>query len=220
MNLRTLPSGQAVIDYVDDAGNVLQRSVELSTAEAARRLDLSRGAKTKGAGEIVYDLAKIPADVQRAIMSDMWLALRPANWIRNATSAAGMLLGQDAFTFTRTGDIVDDLAKKFAGAGPTMRMEDIRAGKQGLAGLEVGSGAIAKVSKTALGKDNPISRIMAKIYQIPYGSTEIPLGGLAIPVGEQAFYSRAFYVPFQRTLRRTWAEMVRTNLGLSWTIWA
>ena len=213
VQVRSLPNGQAILAYVNKKGETLQRSVEMPLAEANRRLKAIKGVKTTSGGEMMYDLAKLPADIQRAIMGDMWLALRPANWIRNATSATAMLLSQDAYTFTRTKDIVDDLALKFAGGGPTMRMEDIRTGAQGLAGREVGSGAIAKVSRVALGKDNPISRFMAKVYNIPYGSTEIPLGGLAIPVGEQAFYSRAFYVPFQRTLRRVWKRWVYAELG-------
>jgi len=54
---------------------------------------------------------------------------------------------------------------------------------------------------------------MKGVYGIPYGATELKLpGGVAIPIGEEAFRTRAFYVPFQRVFRGEWRNSVDGQL--------
>jgi hypothetical protein len=212
-------SGRLVFLDADD--KVIRQGDAMPILDAQKNADTLRKQMGDTEGKGVMDYISLPVDIQRAVMSDLWLALRPGNWIRNAMSATYMLVSNNAYTLTKFDDIVRDVAGKFGGVVPNSRLftadtglEMSQAAKG--AGGEVGtsSGAIGWIAKRLTGTaDNPVTRAMNTAYSIPYGKTEIPLGSAAIPVGEQAFYARAWYVPFRRALEQDFTGRVVTMVG-------
>jgi hypothetical protein len=221
VKMRVIGPDSAIVDYVDAKGRIVQRGVEVGVAEAQRRIEAIQKALKPG-GKGIVDWVALPAQIQRNIMSDWWLGLRPANWIGNALGASVNLFAGDAYTLLPNTDIQDYFSAKTGGGGGNRRMFGITPGNDDLtrtAKGEVTSGAIdataSALAKLFGSKDgsNPVSSFMRGAYNIPYGSTEIKLpGGLAIPFGEEAFYSRAYYVPFQRTFNADIAKGINEFL--------
>ena len=225
VELRKLQDGaNAVVEYLDESGEVLRRSLPTTTQEAQKivnELTGQIGLLRKGA-EVVGKGLVLSAQVQRAVLSDMYLGLRPVNWVRNATSATLMLAGTDIYNFMRHDDILSDLAAKLGGMQPTTRLDTAATGRElgeMTARSEVSGSAIAYISQL-VGKVPGLGRVgqagqdfMRAVYSIPYDLTEIKLpGGKAIGVGEQDLYARGFHKGFSRDFAATWERMVYEQL--------
>lgn len=207
----TLPNGKSAVEYLDKAGKTIANSTAMTPRQAEEYVKaLSKALKGQSESPLMGALRSMDR-VQRALMSDMWLNLRPGHWMRNAMSATATLMADDLYTLRPIGEVLDDLATKTPGA-PTRRTLE----------ATVGVGRTLGAAAESLGTEKHWSRIgpldsPANIYaganeaanRIWTGMTQI-LG--TVPFGEQAFYVRAFDKGFQRTFRNVWGSMVKESL--------
>jgi len=190
VRVKKVNAGTGVLEYLNDKGKVIQSGGQMKLAEAQ-----AVAKQLKEAGES-FNWVTLPTRVQKAIMSDMFLALRPSNWIRNALSATTMLLSEDAFTWLPNKQISDDLMRRFGGVMPWVDANATEA---------TGSGAIDWIART-LTRDpnNPVSNVMKWFYDIPYGD------GVG---GEGWFRAKARYTTFNRGLEAAWKQTVRQEFA-------
>lgn len=206
----------ARVAYVDKEGKVLRRGAETTVPAAQSQLTTIQDAlnpRTRKR-DMPYNVAKAVGNVQRYIMNDVWLFARPANWIGNALSASVMLHANDAWGLDSNASILEWSSKKHGGFASTNRLFNAIPGAPKLTSTmsdEIGGSAIGWVASKVTGTtDNVVTKTMKGFQDVPYGSTEIPLGnGMAVPVGEEALAARAQYYPAKRAFE---AEIV-TNTG-------
>lgn len=146
--------------------------------------------------------------LQRGLMSELWLNMRPGHWIRNAASATGHLTTDGIMTFARTDWLTANLRNKFGGSMPGLRLGeavgdiDIGRGISAVAGVDNNSGSMFR-HIPIVGK--PLAAFS------DFGSS-VWTGNVSLfnrlPVGEQNFYIRAFSVPFQRQFEKLWNQRV------------
>lgn len=185
LRVKKLNSATGVLEYLDAAGKVFRSGGQMPLAEA--QAAVTRLTKARRG----FNPIKTAAAIQKAIMSDMFLAFRPANWIRNAASATAMLVSEDSMTLLPHKQIAADLARRFGGVLPWLDANATR---------ETGSGAIDWVARKLTGDpNNPASRIMKWFFDRPYGE------GVG---GEGWFRMKAKYVAFNRALEPLWKETV------------
>ncbi len=194
------------IEYLSKNGKILGTGAEgvwTDVIASAKTLNEAKGGK--------IDLRKLPSmlsQVQRMVMNDMFLGLRPDNWIKNALGATSMLIGTDTYTFLPNKQMIADLALKFEGTAPTPGLYDLQTG------VDVLGGDRNPNASSILGRIPGLGGFMEGAFNVPYGATEIRLpGNAAIPFGEESFRTRAFYVTFMRTLRQMWTEKVDSGFA-------
>lgn len=227
VQLRNMAGGEAVIEYLDEAGTVLRTSENMAVDAARRNLrELERAAEggARGVADVAYDVVGFPSRIVKDWMNLNYLGLRPENWVRNALGAATMMFAADSVTFLRLSDMTDDLAVKFGGVMPTARLYTADTGRElsdaarGAAG-EVSSraGMLDSALSRALGDNNLVSRFLRGAYDIPYGNKEIaiPVLNRAIPIGEQNWFARIYYKTFERTFRQAWGGAIDEQLARS-----
>src|SRR5690606_29626274 len=170
----------------------------------------------RGAWRRVGDGLQFINTIQKEFLNDAWLGLRPANWIGNALGGTVNTFAIDAYTFKPLGGMIDHLNRQLGGYPATPSMFGIETGKQlgRTAGQEFSGSLIGRLGGLLPGRaGRTIQGFMKGVYGIPYGATELKLpGGVAIPIGEEAFRTRAFYVPFQRVFRGEWRNSVDGQL--------
>lgn len=201
--------GFGVLEYLDKDGKVVRATDALPYAEAQAALRNVQAQFQQNpivrAGRAIAGVPLWLNDLQKAILSDLWLGTRPANWIGNGLGAMTNLFANDSYTTLPMTNILDDLTRKLGGFTANPRLFATETGRELTRGAKgaVGESTSGFIDMLASGvtrdQNNPISKFMRTLYSIPYGSTEMQLGnGVAVPMGEQAFYARAFYVPFNR----------------------
>jgi hypothetical protein len=203
VNLRLVKdkAGLGVIEYIDKKGKVVQSlAAEFyphakATYQELRKTIQAAGAVNKGRQVINF----IP-NAQRAILSDMWLNLRPAHWIRNAASATATLMTDGNYSLRPVPEIVEEWNNKMGGFMPTRRLEEGQVGEAG------GPNWMRKLWP----KNNPYASIMEALNRVWSGSTEI---AGAIPFGENAFRFKSFDAAARRALAGTWASVVQGDYG-------
>ena len=216
VNFRTVKTanGTSVIEYVDKQGKVLKQSAEMLPYDAElQSKQLKQAIKSAGPGG--QSPLAATWGVQKAILSDMYLGMSPGYWIKNATSAAATLLTDNTMTLLPTNQILNEMMSKFGGVLPTTRSAEAGANALGQAAGEALGGM--HWSEKLFGKENVYSKMMNKLYSIPFGATDI---AGRVPFGEQNFALRATYVPFKRYLTSQWGDAARgfeqtlTTLGI------
>lgn len=195
----------ARVVYRDSKGKIIQAGAETTLVGAKQQLtDIQRGQNPPpNLLNAPYHFAKTFADIQKYIMNDVWLFDRPANTAGNALGAAVMAYAHDAYTLTPNSKIQEYFVRVGGGYMPSSRAYQTLPGVKNQARTmrdEIGGSAIGWIAAKVTGKgDNPVTQTTKALQDIPYGSTQIPLGnGIAVPVGEEAFSLRANYVPYQR----------------------
>lgn len=166
----------------------------------------------KNIGKVV----SIPLDIQKRLMSDMWLFYRPANWLRNAVSGSAMLTANDMYGSARQADMIDWFVKKLGVVDPLTGVADITSKSQ------TGPGLIAPILKRVLG-DNWAGRFVTglaeKMPNIAYGNSYVPLTN--IPVGETAMKTQGFFRRSVDNVTSLWSRKTNelyqgfTGLGVS-----
>ena len=202
--LRKTDAGSAVIEYLDKKGKILKTSAEMTTYDAELAIkDLRKAQATAAGGRPATGALMNIWNTQKAILSDMYLGQSPGYWLKNGLGMTVHLLADNSYTLLPTKRIIGDLQKKF-GVMPTRQSFDA---VEGMTGGGVTQGAIEKGThwlERYIG-ENPYSKVMKKLYQIPYGNTSI---AGRVPLGEENGRLRGYYTPFVRTLAKAWSQEV------------
>lgn len=175
--------GTYVVEYLDKAGKVLKTSAEMLPYDAQQLIkNFNQAGQTTAMSGY-----KTLVNTQRAIMSSIYLNLRPAHWVRNAASAwlANTLDGNMSYAPIRK--IVNEMAAIGGGAVPA----EIRAAiTESAKPLE----EAIKESIWSFGgrwtKGNPLATVDAMAGKV-WQSVDSPLG-------ENAMRVRSFYAGFQK----------------------
>lgn len=201
--LRRTAGGTGIIDYLDKAGKVIGSSEEMVYYNAQQELKALNNAIQGGGGAM--SALRAHDQLQRAVMSDLWLNMRPAHWIRNALSATTTLLADNLYTLRPADDLLNAMTARFGGALPTQRLMEATGGVQEMTG-----------SQSVFRKLGPLGAPIAALAEaggkIWSGNTTLPLTGGRVAFGEQNFYLRAFNQPFERFLNDNWPKLVSGEL--------
>jgi hypothetical protein len=194
----------AVLEYVGKSNKVISRSAEMITQDAQQMQKTIREAARTAGGGAPGNKLMAAWGLQKAILSDMYLGMSPGYWIKNALSATTHLLADNNMTLLPTKQIVGDLDRWYGGA-PTTRTLSAQAATIGGAAADAMAGG-QHWAQRIFGSNNPYSKMMNKLYSIPFGATDI---AGRIPVGEQNFALRGTYVPIKRYITEGWSNASR-----------
>ncbi len=192
------------IDYYDAKNNLLGSSPLMSFDAAKKYKANLDNAIQAGQKSPIMRGVRGMANIQRAMLSDMWLNLRPTHWVRNAASATAATMADDLYSLRKQADIIADLNTKFAFGAPTERIA-------GAIGPEAAPAAFDEqrhISRALWDKGNPLAAASEAGSKIWTGTTEI----MGMPFGEQSFYLKAFDRGFHRTFRQAWSGAVDRTL--------
>lgn len=201
IRLKALPDGTAVVEYLNKAKDILSTSSPMAMGEALRQVNVIReAAKGKSIYALVGSIPQGLASFQRSIMADQYLALSPRNWWRNAGGAIANAMGIDSYSWLSVDNILKEWGQDFAGIAPGERglaaqtgyvrgaQEGINQPSSGFIGwlgemmTKYGGGESAPIGKTG----QVVSGTMEKMFDIPYGKTEVRAGKYSIGIGEEA----------------------------------
>lgn len=200
IKLNNLKDGTATIQYVDQAGKVLRETapdVLYNTQVAYRDTMKTLKGAAKGGGSSALNM--IP-NAQRAILSDMYLNLRPANMIRNATSAMVTQMVDGIYNWTHTDDVMNFWQTKLGDMLPNQKIAQTAAGVD----------QPVNWSRKFWPSFNPYAALAEAGAKLTYGNTGI-LG--SVPVGEQKFFLNGYHAAGQRAFTRGWGEAVQNTLA-------
>ena len=193
----------AVLEYVGKSNKVISRSAEMITQDAqALQKTIRKAAQAAGPGS--SNLLMSAWGMQKAILSDMYLGMQPGYWLKNALSATTHLMADNNMTLLPTKQIVGDFDRWYGGA-PTTRTLSAQAATIGGAVADAMAGG-QHWTQRIFWKNNPFSKMMNKLYSIPFGATDI---AGRIPFGEQNFALRGTYVPIKRYITEGWDNVSR-----------
>ena len=204
-----MADGRARLEWLNDKGRVLGSTVPM-TARQANEYQKSLRAALKGAQQSPLLRAVRSLDqVQRAVMSDLWLNLRPGHWIRNAMAATATLMTDDLYSLRPVQGILDDLVRKGV---PDARVMEAMATDVafGAAGEGMGMDAGQHWSRKVWENNNAYAWANEQANRMWTGFTHV-LGN--VPFGEQAFYVRAFDRSFGRAFADLWKGVVTEEIG-------
>jgi len=187
------------VQFLDAAGREAGRSAAMTADIAKAKLkDLNNAINVAGKGD--FNLLRDAAQAQRAIMSEIWLNMRPGHWATNAISAYTHLFVDGLYTFKKTDDIVDDLMQLTGGLLPSGRVAEAVQGGETVQSL------FRKIP--IIGR--PLGAFSELGAQIKGGNMSL-FGRLA--VGEQNFYMRAYHTAFRRVFNQQWERTVTRQMG-------
>lgn len=146
-----------------------------------------------------------PTTIQRAILSDMWLNLRPGHWIRNALAATATEMADGIYTWKNTDEIMGFWSSKLGGAEPTRRISEAIGGA-----VSAAEGAVdTNWTRRFWPKYNPYASLAEAGSKIWSGLTSIG----QLPLGEQKFYLNGFDVAGERAFIGAWKNVVNGQWG-------
>lgn len=187
------------VQFLDAAGREAGRSAGMTADVAKARLkDLNNAIATAGKGN--FNLLSGAAQAQRAIMSEIWLNMRPGHWVGNAISAYTHLFADGLYTFKKTDEIAEDLMKLAGGLNPNQRIAEA------LAGGETAQSLFRKIPIVG----RPLAAWSEAGAAIKSGNSAL-FGRLAF--GEQNFYMRAYHTAFRRVFNSQWERTVTRQMG-------
>lgn len=187
------------VQFLDAAGREAGRSAGMTADVAKARLkDLNNAIATAGKGN--FNLLSGAAQAQRAIMSEIWLNMRPGHWVGNAISAYTHLFADGLYTFKKTDEIAEDLMKLAGGLNPNQRIAEA------LAGGETAQSLFRKIPIVG----RPLAAWSEAGAAIKSGNSAL-FGLLAF--GEQNFYMRAYHTAFRRVFNSQWERTVTRQMG-------
>ena len=215
--------GQPSINFIDEKGRVLHTTVFDTPKQAEQYATKLRDAINKGSTGAFHKLLRAPDTVTRALMSDVWLNLRPGHWVRNALAAGTAMTVDGTMNFTRTHAVRAYAMKKGLAGAMNPRLFEainntgrtigaaaeafgdqphwsrgIRSAAKGTGALTQGAAAVAQETLRPLAW---LSETGSKVWS---GNTEL----LGLPIGEQNFYSKAWFGEFQPTFNKLWNDIV------------
>lgn len=146
-----------------------------------------------------------PTTIQRAILSDMWLNLRPGHWIRNALAATATEMADGIYAWKNTDEIMGFWSSKLGGAEPTRRISEALGGA-----VSAAEGAVdTNWTRRFWPKYNPYASLAEAGSKIWSGLTSIG----QLPLGEQKFYLNGFDVAGERAFIGAWKNVVNGQWG-------
>jgi hypothetical protein len=216
------------VQYLDDKGKIVHQGTRAPKSEIESRVKQIN--KAMEPGKTAGEWMKLPADVQRAFMSDMFLGIRPAGWWRNAQGATTMLMSSNTWTTKGIDDIMEHVVKLH---GYVPEQYQVAAVTEEMAGAFptqaiTGSGAISYLGKIAekagakkVGKG--VQKAMQNVYSMPYGLGTIPKTpfqkgelrlpfDINIPFSEENLRIKSHYVAQIRALDAQWEKFVYREL--------
>lgn len=205
--LRYLGDGTAVIDYLDGVGKKAKvvSSTAPQVAYDAEQAFKAAAKNATGGGGITQAVNALDFTwkLQKGIISDMYLALNPASWIRNGSSAAAHLNVDGIGALHPQKDMLSALTRKL----------DVIP-ERGLAAAVGGyKPEFPHWSEAIFGKDNLYAKFVKGAQDIRGGLTTLPGTGGTVNIGEDAYRLQAFFNGFQRTFKRAWEMPVKEVLG-------
>lgn len=200
---RRLSDGTMVIDYLGKGGKLIKSGtpgVPGNIIEEYKALNRT----VMRAGKVNATAARdfIP-NMQRAILSDIWLHQRPAHWIRNAASATMHLMADGIYSLRP----VSEIRSRWEMRMGAMASRELQADQT----LMEGAMSASHWTERLLGKDNPYASLMKKFAWVWTGDAEIPTPLGKIPFGEHAFRTKAFDVAAERALQGMWQQVTHGN---------
>ena len=188
----------AFVRFLDSGGREAGRTAAMTVEAAKTKLaDLNKTISTTNNN---FNLIKNAAQAQRAIMSEIWLNMRPSHWVTNAVSAYTHLFVDGLYTFKKTDEIVNELTKLSGEILPSQRIRAAVAGEE----------AVQSIFR----KIPIVGSILGAWSEAGAG---IKGGKMALfdrlAVGEQNFYMRAYYSAFRRVFDKQWESTVSRELG-------
>lgn len=206
-------SQDGVLIYKDSHGNELGRSNPMPMAQAkTQRTDLEKAALaagTTGGARIASAFGNVLT--LRPILTDLYLGLRPANWVKNAASAYAVMFADGMGSFRPLTEIENYLTTKM---GDLMGNQRVAQGIAGSGTLKTQFGEVDRAHwLEKVWKNNPYSKVVKKSLEIPYSNTGIKVGNIEFPVGEQNFYARIFQSAFERTFNPAIENVTRRLLA-------
>ncbi len=204
-----MADGRARLEWLNEAGKVIGSTVPM-TSRQANEYQKSLRAALKGAQQSPLLRAVRSMDqVQRAVMSDLWLNLRPGHWVRNAMAATATLMTDDLYSLRPVQGILDDLVRK--GVPDARVMEAMATDVNfGAAAEGMGMDAGEHWSRKVWQNNNAYAWANEQANRMWTGFTHI-LGN--VPFGEQAFYVRAFDRSFSRAFTDLWKGVVNEEIA-------
>ncbi|MBP8293326.1 MAG: hypothetical protein KAX65_11170, partial [Caldilineaceae bacterium] len=212
-------AGQFVVTFLDKENRPLATSLPMSQQAADEYAKAVRSAVEAGKSDPLNQIVTKSVGIQRALLADMWLNLRPGHWIRNAAAAMTGMMAENLQTFDSMTDIGQAVGKKFAANAPTERVGSAFSGKgRGLTAGDMTGAYEDRHWARNLTKGHP-TWDKANLYaaaneagqKMWTGMTHVL--GTNIPFGEQAFYTRAWYKGFQRAFASAWDDVVYQQFG-------
>lgn len=188
----------AFVRFLDSGGREAGRTAAMTVEAAKTKLaDLNKAISATGGN---FNLIKDAAQAQRAIMSEIWLNMRPSHWVTNAVSAYTHLFVDGLYTFKKTDEIVNELTKLSGEILPSQRIRAAVAGEEAV--------------QSMFRKIPIVGSILGAWSEAGAG---IKGGKMALfdrlAVGEQNFYMRAYYSAFRRVFDKQWESTVSRELG-------
>jgi hypothetical protein len=204
--LRRLADGTGVIEYLDKGKKVISTSTPEVFANAQESYKTLQKAIKSNGGNAAANALRMPDRLQRAIMSDMFLALRPAHWIRNASSATATLMSDKVYSLAPLKQRVNFWANKFGGVMPEAglfgALEDTA---RGIANQAMDAAGDQNWTRAYWPKNNPYAALVEAGNAFWSGFTNLN----GIPFGENAFRMTAFDTAGQRVFRKGWQDAVK-----------
>lgn len=194
LKLVDAPGNKKRVVFMDADGNEL-RSTDAMSIQDANRYYTNAKKSIKGAADNPLALF---ANMQRGVMSDVWLNMRPAQWSRNAVSAVGHLMTDGNMTFERIDNIIADVSSAFGGQLPFERMAQ-------------GYGPLSGNPLSAygdMGGGGPITNRLGPLKRLFLDKEGNPYWAGTGLIGEQQMAARAYYRPFMNARRRLWTNTV------------
>jgi hypothetical protein len=211
LNLHDLADGRAQVEWLDDEGKVISQFPARPIEEARQQLATLQDAVKPATENPIHKVFRVPAELQRHIMSDMWLNLRPAHWVRNAAAFTLALTTDGLYSFKSVPQMFEELGQKAIGGRMTQRLAEGASGA-GTLGDMSGQHWTRKWWKN----NNPVAWIAEHGSKAWTGYGQI-LG--AIPVAEQAGYLKAYDSAFERLFNGDWATLTRQELKPLFDSW-
>lgn len=144
VNVRAVANGQAYLEYVDEAGKIVGTSDRMTLLEANRRSGQLK--KELKAGKLAdTEKLKLIGDIQRKIVSPLYILTNPGTWETNAGSAVSNMLTDDTWLPGTTASREAHQARLFGGVRPTKRSMEGADTAAGFAGAQ--SGLVGKLRK-------------------------------------------------------------------------
>ncbi|MBP8291151.1 MAG: hypothetical protein KAX65_00170 [Caldilineaceae bacterium] len=213
LNLHDLADGTAQVEWLDDTDKVIKQMPAQPVEAARAQLATMQDALKTATENPLHKGLRVSAEIQRHIMSDMWLNLRPAHWVRNAAAFTLALNADGLYSFKSIPEIFSDMGQKVIAGRANYRMAEGSSG----------AGAMGETSGTSWmrkgwPKYNPFAWATEKGAKAWTGYGQILN---SIPVAEQAAYAHALDRGFTRIFGNEWATAAKQELGpliQSWNV--
>lgn len=142
VKVKPIPGGQAYLEYIGEGGKVVGKSDPMTLMDANSKS--AQLLKEMGKGKLANrETLKMIGDIQRKIVSPIYILTNPGTWETNATSAVMGMLTDDTWIGGTTASRAAHQARLFGGVRPTKRSMEGAQTSAGFAGAQ--SGLVGKL---------------------------------------------------------------------------